>query len=179
MRHKFMSENTDAGAHQGLGLAFHRDHVYEDVIKTYQENHEEIVKEFPFRVRYINERAVDIGGVCRDLFSAFWEDSYIKNFDGEKLLVPAVHPNTDMAVHRLHGTILSHGFMVCGFLPIRVAFPVLAAVFFGPEVEVPDSIILDSFIDYLATYESSFISQALTKVENNYQLPSTLQGQII
>ena len=90
-----------------------------------------------------------------------------------------VRPNTDMAVLRLHGTILSHGFMACGFLPIRIAFPTLAAVFFGPKVEVPDSIILDSFINYLATYESSFISQALTKVENNNQLPSTLQEQII
>ena len=28
MRHKFMSDNT----HQGVGRAFHRDHVYEDVI---------------------------------------------------------------------------------------------------------------------------------------------------
>ena len=120
---------------------------------------------------------MDIGGICRNLFSAFWEDNYVKIFDGEKLLMPAVHPNPDMAVLRLHGTILSHGFMVCGFLPIRIAFPVLAPIFFGPEVEVPDSIILDSFIDYLATYESSFISQALTKVENNNQLPSTLQGQ--
>ena len=52
--------------------------------------------------------------------------------------MPAVRPNTDMAVLRLHGTILSHGFMVCGFLPIRIAFPVLAATFFGPEVEVPE-----------------------------------------
>ena len=175
MRHKFMSDNT----HQGVGRAFHRDHVYEDVIKTYEDNLEEILKDYPFRVRFINEKAVDMGGVCRDLFSAFWEDSYVKIFDGEKLLVPAVRPNPDMAVLRLHGTILSHGFMVCGFLPIRIAFPVLAAIFFGPEVEVPDSIILDSFIDYLAAYESSFISQALTKVQNNNQLPSTLQGQII
>ena len=148
MRHKFMSDNT----HQGLGTALRRDHVYDDFIETYQDNLEDILKEFPFRVCYIKEKAVDIGRVCRDLFSAFWEDSYVKNFDGEKLLVPAVRPNTDMAILRLHGTILSHGFMVCGFLPIHIAFPVLAATFFGPEVEVPDSIILDSFIDYSVSY---------------------------
>ena len=84
MRHKFMSDNT----HQGLGRAFHRDHVYEDVIKTYEDNLEEILKDYPFRVRFINEKAVDIGGVCRDLFSAFWEDSYVEIFEGEKLYVP-------------------------------------------------------------------------------------------
>ena len=56
MRHKFMSDNT----HQGLGRAFRRDHVYDDVIETYQDNLEDILKEFPFQVRYT---AVDIGGV--------------------------------------------------------------------------------------------------------------------
>ena len=127
MRHKFMSDNT----HQGLERAFCRDHVYEDVIEAYQDNLEEILKEFPFQVRYIKEKAVDIGGVCLDLFSTFWEDSDVKNFDGEKLLVPAVRPNTNKAVLRLHGTILSHGFMVCGFLPIRIAFLSLLPYFLG------------------------------------------------
>ena len=42
----------------------------------------------------------------------------MKNFDGEKLLVPAVHPNMDMTVLRLLGTILSHGFMVCVLLDL-------------------------------------------------------------
>ena len=69
MRHKFMSDNT----HQGLGRAFRRDHVYDDVIETYQDNLEDILKEFSFRIHYINEKAVDIGGVCRNFFSAFWE----------------------------------------------------------------------------------------------------------
>ena len=107
MCQKFMLDDPDMDTHQGLGRAFRRNHVYEDVIETYQENLDQILKEFPFRVRYVKEQAVDTGGVCRDLFSAFWEDSYVKNFDGEKLLVPAVRPNTDMVVLRLHGTILS------------------------------------------------------------------------
>ena len=47
----------------------------------------DILKEFPFRIRYEDERAVDTGGVCRDMFSAFWEEAHRKHFDGEKLLV--------------------------------------------------------------------------------------------
>ena len=177
MRQKFMHE--DVNTYPGLSRAFRRDHVYEDVIEAYQEDLEEILKDFPFRVQYENERAIDTGGVCRDLFSAFWEKSYVKNFDGEKLLVPAVHPNTNMAVLRLLGTILSHGFMVCGFLPIRIAFPVIAAVLFGPETEFPNNVIVDSFIDYLASYESSLISQALREVENGNELTNTLQAQVL
>ena len=177
MRQTFMCDDVETS--QGLKRAFRRDHVYEDVIVTYQENIEEILREFPFRVRYDKERAIDTGGVCRDLFSAFWEESYVKNFDGEKLLVPAVHPNMDMTVLRLLGTILSHGFMVCGFLPIRLAFPIVAAALLGPETEFPDSMIIDSFIDYLSTYESSLISQALCEVKNGKELTQTLQAQII
>ena len=65
VRHKFMSDIT----HQGLGRAFCRDHVYKDVIETYQDNLVKIQKEFPFESALIKEKAEDIGGVCRDLFS--------------------------------------------------------------------------------------------------------------
>lgn len=170
---------TEIGTHRGLERTFHRDNVYEDVIETYRDNAEEILKEFPFRVRYANELALDTGGVGRDLFSAFWEESYVKNFDGEKLLVPAVRPNADMTVLRTLGTILSHGFMVCAFLPIRVAFPVLATIVFGPDVALTDDVILDSFIDYLATYESSLISEALREVESSNKWSASLQRQIM
>ena len=47
----------------------------------------EILKELPFRVQFKSERAVDTGGVSRDMFSSFWEEAYRKNFDGESLLL--------------------------------------------------------------------------------------------
>ena len=59
MRQTFMCDDVETS--QGLTRAFRRDHVYEDVIETYQEN---ILREFPFRVRYDKERAIDTGGVC-------------------------------------------------------------------------------------------------------------------
>lgn len=101
------------------------------------------------------------GCVCRDMFSSFWEEAYLKNFDGESLLIPAVHPNTDMATFPILGTVLSHGFMVCGYLPVRIAFPVIAATLCGPSVKIPDAIILESFIDYLTTHESSILRDSI------------------
>ena len=71
------------------------------------------------------------GGVSRDIFSAFWDKAYLKHFDGETLLVPAVHPNTELTTFPVLGTVLFHGFMVSGFLPVRIAFPVLALVLCG------------------------------------------------
>ena len=170
---------NDLDTESGLPKSFRRDHLYDDVIEVYQEDLDQLLRQFPFRVRYENERAVDTGGVCRDMFSAFWEECYLKNFDGERLLIPAVHPNTDMAVLRLLGTILAHGFMVCGFLTIRIALPILAATIFGPDVEISDKIIIDSFIDYLASYESSSISQALSEVGKSKELSPSMQAQLI
>lgn len=177
MRQKFMQDDMDT--HHGYPRAFRRDHIYSDVIEAYQDDLEEILREFPFRVRYEKERAVDTGGVCRDMFSAFWEQSYLKNFDGERLLVPAVNPNVDMSLFRLLGTVLSHGFMVCGFLPVRIAFPIIAAVLYGPEVKIPNSVIIESFKDYLATYESKLISQALADTSEDREFQPSLQNQLI
>ena len=73
------------------------------------------------------------------------------------LLIPAMHPNTDMATFPILGTVPSHGFMVCGYLPVRIAFPVLAAALCGPAIYIPDMIIVESFIDYLTTHESSIL----------------------
>ena len=41
---------------------------------------------------------MDIGGVCRDAFSAFYDTAFEKYFDGSSLLTPAIHPGTDMDV---------------------------------------------------------------------------------
>ena len=46
-----------------------------------QENISDILKEYPFRIRYENERAVDSGGVCQGVFSSFWEEVYLEFAD--------------------------------------------------------------------------------------------------
>ena len=48
-----------------------RDDLFDD-IELYQSN-SCIMKEFPFRVKFKNEQAIDVGGVARDAISAFWE----------------------------------------------------------------------------------------------------------
>ena len=90
-------------------------------MKMYRENLDELLEEFPFRISFKMERACSgYWGSLQRLFSAFWEEAYVKHFDGERLLVPAVHANTNLASLPLLGTILVHGFMVCGYLPVRI-----------------------------------------------------------
>ena len=55
--------------------------------------------------------------------------------------------------------------MVCGFLPVRIAFPVLATVLGGPSVKIPDAILLDSFTDYLAPYDGLLLCDSIAQSE--------------
>lgn len=76
------------------------------------------------------------------MFSAFWDDAYVRVFDGGSVLVPAVYPHVDMTVLPVLGTILSHGFLSSGFLPIRLAFPVVYIVCSTSGIPVSDTLIM-------------------------------------
>ena len=167
--------------HQGLPHEIRREYVFDDCIQLYTNKSEVVLGEFPLRIHFTNEIAVDTGGVCRDMFSAFWEAAYLTEFDGSNLLVPAVHPGTDMAKLPALGAILSHGFLSCGFLPVRLAFPVIATVLLGPLVSLPDAIIMESFIDFLSSYESSILRQAVEMARTTDQASYApyLQDQLV
>ena len=82
MRDKFMIDTLDTH-HGRRPWPIRRENVYNDVVETYQENLTDILQRYLFRIRYENKRAVDSGGVCRDMFSCFWEKAYLKNFNGK------------------------------------------------------------------------------------------------
>ena len=94
--------------------------------------------QYPFQFCFKDERAVDIGGVTRDAFSAFFEEVYVHLFDGTCLLHPAVHASINMATYSVLGGIISHAYLVAGVFPDKVAFPCLVAALLGPECTVPD-----------------------------------------
>jgi len=75
----------------------------------------DIALEFPLQICFQGEKAVDVGGVYRDMPSAFWEEAYCQLFDSGSLLSPALHPQVDMSHF---GTILSHEYLSSGFLPV-------------------------------------------------------------
>ena len=48
-----------------------RESILSSVVELYSVN--TTVDEFPLRVRFKGEKAIDVGGVFRDMLSAFWE----------------------------------------------------------------------------------------------------------
>ncbi len=111
---------------------------------TYQENAIEILSHSVLRISFKDELAIDTGGVCRDMFSSFWEQAYLKNFDGETLL--CIRTPKSLLFLFWERTILSHGYLVSGFMPVHVAFPVIAAVLLGLDITISDVILLWTFL---------------------------------
>ena len=59
-----------------------------------------------------------------------------------------------MSYFETFGLIFSYGYITCGFLPCRVAFPSMAAVIYGTNVNIPNDIMVASFKGYLSSHGS-------------------------
>lgn len=144
------------GATIGAKHTVDRKNIYADVIKLYQDA--EVIKECPIFIAYRNEKAIDDGGVTRDMLSAFWQQAYQTLFDGATTLVPLVHPSTDMDVFPVIGKIISHGYLAGGTLPVRISLPSLLAMF---TVDIPRSFLLDALLDFVSNNERKKLKSAL------------------
>ncbi len=98
------------------------------------------------------------------MLRAFWDEAYVHAFDGGSILVPTIHPHMDMELFPVLGTILSHCFLSSGFMPVRLAFPIiLVAVLLGPNATLCDHILIASLANCLSPYESSIVGQSLNE----------------
>ena len=57
--------------HCGSYHVIQRANILQDVLELYRSN-QEVVKEYPFQVKFFGEKALDLGGVSKDMFSAFF-----------------------------------------------------------------------------------------------------------
>ena len=148
-----------------------RKNIYNDAIQLYSTK-AAIVDQVPILVQFDDEEGVDFGGVCRDFFSGFWEEAYLKMFDGAALLVPACHAGIDIKHFTVLGQILSHGYLCCGFLPTRISFPVLALILLGLSTSISHETFVKYFVEFLSQVDRKVISRAL-QVKELTQLMKT------
>ena len=124
-------------------------------------NNPDIVMQHPFRVHFEGEMGIDTGGLTREAFSAFWEKAYFKHFDGSPLLRPVMYAGLNDLTLQTLGRILSVGYLTCGFLPIRIAFPTLAAILLRSTPDLPADILFDTFKASLTPVDLNTINKAL------------------
>ena len=153
--------------------------LYEDCLNLYKSQLSTLIEEYPFHVGFTNEMAIDTGGVARDMFSGFWECTYINDFDGGSTYVPNIHPHTNLSKYKVFGAVLSHGYLSCGFLPVRIAFPVLAHILLGVDMKIPVGITIDAFKDYVSTFESQVVREALEVAQSEGKFTADLEKSIL
>ena len=100
--------------HPAITHIIDHSNLYNDVLGLF--NNASVLEHYPLQIKFLDEMAIDHGGVSRDMLSGFWEEAYRQQFDGSALLVPVVHAQTDMSVFLTLGRILSHGYLLEGFL---------------------------------------------------------------
>lgn len=155
--------------------------IFTNLLDLYQSN-SDIVLEYPLQMNYVNEQAVDLGGVSRDVMTAFWLHAYEKLFEGSLFFVPAVHPSTDFAKFEVLGKILSHGYLCTGFLPIRIALPTLIAMVLGPSVPITSQLFNQAFYEYLNEVDRSILNRAVQITQSDSGVkafPSSLMNELI
>lgn len=163
----------------GIPHLIRRSNIYEDVVTLYNSSGEDIFRERPFRVRFHKEKALDIGGVSRDMFSAFFEEMYIKLFDGSSLLTPIDYAKFKVSPYPILGTIMSHAYLVAGVLPVKIAFPTLCAMLLNNADLIPDDVMISSFVDSLNNFEASIVSAALQVVKDQKNFSKEIEAKLI
>lgn len=153
----------------GIKHTINRNNIFEDVIDLYQTQNQ-LENEYPLYIEFTGERAIDTGGVTRDMFSGFFNECYMKFFDGGVLLTPIIHPHTDISKLTTIGAIISHSYLISGSLPVRIAFPTLAAILLGPATVVPQSMLLEAFVENLSAHESGLLKQAFNCSAQKFSL---------
>ena len=98
-------------------------------------------------------------------------------FDGSMLFVPMLSPQTDTSVLPILGRILSHAYLVCGFLPVRVALPCPVKILCGPSLDIPQSLLCDAFLDYISATERTLFKDAVTSESTTF--PREMQESLL
>ena len=155
--------------HYGSRAVIVRNDEYESVVKLYLGDQlNETLSKYPFRMRFVDEKGIDLGGVCRDAFTAFFSIAYRKFFDGSTLVTPAIHPGTDVAALKTMGCVISHAYLVSGILPVKVAFPCLAQVLLPKDdLVIPDDVYMKTFFDSLSVHDQEVFKVAYDEIKEN------------
>ena len=137
-----------------------RSKIFDHVMDLFSD--ESFLKEYPLHIKFEGEKALDLGGVRRDMLSGYWEEAYKLFFDGSTLLIPTVHPNINVSLLSKLGVILSHGYLVCGFVPTRIAFPSVACILLDTAITISSKILVEAFTECLSVHEAAILKRALT-----------------
>ena len=157
------SENSEI-AGQVLSLTVHRSCICKDMIEHFKDE-KKLQSELVFTI--INERGQKeegVGiGVSREVFSLFWKEFANSMTIGERERVPFVRHDHFIKEWGAIGRILVKGFRSVAYFPLFLSKAFMCYCLF--DAEVPEGIVLESFMKYLSPVEEELVSNFLGKAD--------------
>ena len=122
------------------------------MIELFREATSSLYTTAPF-VKFEGERATDLDGLTRELFSLFWVYARHEYFEGASEVVPRVDPQTcRIDVFTVLGRIISYGYLITGYIPVFMAkASVISSI--CRQTSISDDVILSSFLNYIDGFE--------------------------
>ncbi|PFX27866.1 hypothetical protein AWC38_SpisGene7419 [Stylophora pistillata] len=158
-----VSENGEI-AGQGLSLTVHRSCICKDMIEHFKDE-KMLQSELVFTI--INERGQKeegVGiGVSREAFSLFWKEFANSMTIGERERVPFVRHDHFIKKWGAIGRILMKGFRSVSYFPLFLSEAFMCYCLF--DAEVPEGIVLESFMKYLSLFEEELVTNFLGKAD--------------
>ena len=161
-RDKVLAECVSLSCHSQVDMKVEREKLSDQLIQMFSK--ESTCKyfgdRFPF-VEFKGERAVDMDGVTRELFSLFGYQIRLRYFESNTEMIPRVDPQTcgsDDHIYLSMGRILSYGFVLTGFFPIFLAkVSILSAL--CDNANISDETLLSSFLNYIDDFEHDAVKK--------------------
>ena len=136
-----------------------RSHIIEDMMNIYTDP--DILKS-SLHVKLIGEQGSDWGGVSRDVFTTFWNESSSVFFHGDSVHVPYLSlVNMEREnQYLILGRILTHSTAILGFLPIQISKSSMMVIIYN-STEIEENALIDDFLHYLDAKDRRLIKAAV------------------
>lgn len=148
-------------------LTIRRQSLVEDLLLAYEDV---TICESLIEVKFLEEDAIDIGGVTRELFSSFF-DQVINSWQGAHIQRRKCHHGDEK--QPIVGRILCHSYTITN------CFPTSLSLFLGNAVTIDSNVLLNCFYQYLPAPESELLRRTILDASNSDTFDDVVQERLL
>ena len=153
--------------------------VFTTAMELYRDG-QQVIFQCRLNVHFHNENGSDFEGLTREFFTLFWFQCTQQHhsFIGRTERIPTFHnsPRSNISTWHLLGRILTHGFILTGYLPSGFC---RSSLFFCITNTIPDNqLCMQPFINSIPDTDMHLINRALSYSGNN-TFPDELMTRLL
>ena len=156
-RKKILSDQTISKPPYKIEV--HRNNVTAVLLSEYGSENVEKIMANSLCVVFEDEKANDLSGLTREVFSIFYKKIKEEYFDGNVDCVPRVDPQTCRnTMFTTIGRIISHAFVLTGMFPVFISQAAMQSVL---VCHPDDKLLMSSFLNYIDDFEKDSLTNVM------------------